>query len=268
MLFNLLDLVIKSNQYDIEVLLVRSGPLESKYRQLSNVQVLKPVNYGNEKNLHSRALNFLRYQKKLKSLKFNSGEYDIIFSNTIANGRILDSVYKGKKIITYVHELESVIKYFERNGDSQFSFELSTSFCVPSSAVMHNLVKNHGINLNKISHLHYFFPLRNVCHFDNGNEVEIFKKKYDIPQDSFMVLGMGVATFRKGFDLFMEISGKFNISDKISFVWIGDFVDDEMRSKYKASGSKVVVTGYLPNKLENFIPFDLFLLIPVRILIH
>jgi glycosyltransferase involved in cell wall biosynthesis len=260
LLLNLIRLLFGSGKYETQLVLGRAGPLLGQYRESVTVYVLKPADYGNENNFVRKVFNYLTYKYRLRAIRKVVRNADIIFSNTVANGRILKEIAGGKKVLLYVHELSSVIESFNKNKDAELSFKISDKIIVPSTAVKNALIDHYKLSEQKISFLPYYFPIT-MLKSDKTNARRSFCEKYKIPFNNFLVVGMGAATHRKGFDMFMDVASSVAlISNEISFIWIGDFIDSKMREEFLRSDKKVHVTGYLPHKPENLLPFDLFLL--------
>jgi len=259
LLLNLLQVLSERDDVESKVILVKGGALKSKYEELFHAEILKSIDYGNETSFFRRIGNYLRYQKKVIELRKASRQFDLVFSNTIANGRLLKKAFANHKIITYVHELSSVIQYFDRLGDSTFSLKLSSAFAVPSSAVSINLKNNFNIPENRLFKLSYYFPSPQLKR-TKSEARKLFLKEHGLNEATFLVVGMGVATKRKGFDIFKDVASKFIQDSNIRFVWIGDFIEDESRQELPGLPNNLILTGFLPHNPENLLPFDVFLL--------
>lgn len=264
LLLNLLRL-LKKNGFNFSVVLKRSGELDGDFLEVSKIFILKPKSYQTSKFFLSKVVDYFFYRIRLISIIKEIKNADIVFSNTITNGRFLKQISSIKKpILTYVHELESVIQYYNRTGDSDLSFGLSSAFCSPSSFVTQNLL-NHGISGKRTFPLNYYFPSQKaeltVSKLEKQKE---FFEKHNIPFDKFYVAGMGTATFRKGIDLFIDACAVTTRADpNIHFVWLGDFIDEEERilmshkiRELAISETEFTLTGFIPNNSYNLLPFD------------
>lgn len=261
LLLNLIGL-LKEKGFEISILLMRGGKLEDKFRELGKTIVLKPANYHKNISFISRIFQYLHYRGNKRKLLKDLPDFDVVFSNTVTNGEILKLFRRtGKPVLTYVHELESVIRQFEKKAE--LTFRYSNLFLCPSGAVSANLEKNHGIPASRIRSLPYYFP-----RYERTGTGKIdFFKRYNIPTSKLYVAGMGTATRRKGFDLFVEICKKVVKSDDhYFFIWIGDFADQEMRDWFereRGNGSldgHFAITGELSHDLHNLSPWDIFFL--------
>lgn len=268
LLLNLLSLLSKKNFFDIQVVLGRGGILEKEFLKYGNVTILKSKNYSRQTSFFLRSINFLIYKTGLFLLNLKLKKADIIFSNTIVNGKVLKHISKrGVTIITYVHELESIIQEFHE--DANLTFQFSDLYISPSKAVAENLISRHSVLPENISFLNYYFPIPGD-HFQKMSKMdakEKFKKYLQFSENKFYVVGMGVGSFRKGIDLFIEAAQITNeVEENIHFVWIGELVEEKMKSEilnkiatYQLQNT-VTITGQLPYSLNNLLPFDLFVL--------
>jgi glycosyltransferase involved in cell wall biosynthesis len=263
LLMNLLRLLKERNLFDFEILLVRGGPLEKDFKSLAKTDVLKSKSYATEKRFFYRAKNYILYLWKVRKWRKYAKNFDLIFSNTITNGRLLSKINARRlPVIVYVHELESGIHTYL--PDAHLSLRFADKIAVPSEAVARNLVQNHSVSKGKIFNLNYFFPFTAVQQAKDKARFEIMKQ-YSV-NGKFLIASMGTATHRKGFDLFMEVCNLLKRDPEIFFFWIGDFVDQKMKSKFKeyiernGLSTRIIVTGFIPYSFSNLLPFDLFLL--------
>jgi glycosyltransferase involved in cell wall biosynthesis len=269
LLLNLVKLLRKHGICECLFILKRGGTLDHLFIQQASTIVLKPSDYQVSKSFPGKVLDFLSYKKRLRSLQKILGRFDIIVSNTVANGQLLSVLAKCRKpIITYVHELESAMLLCDRLGDTSMTLKYSNAFFSPTAAVTDNLISNHNITPSIIYPLNYHFEA-------SGPEILQFKEekrssfleKYGIPAGKFYVVGMGSANLRKGIDMFVEICEKTIAMDKdVHFVWIGDFLDTETKTniEQKVENRRLVdhltITGFIANSTDNLLPFDIFAL--------
>ncbi len=266
LLVNLLELVKKYDLFHFEILLYRGGPLENEFKKLGKTDVLKEKEYSLDKKIFKRFKNYVRYRIKLKKWKSKIKNFDLVFSNTITNGRLLKSFAKRQlPVICYIHELESIIQEYRNNAF--LTFQIANVLAVPSHHVKDNLRLKHSFPKQKIFRLDYFFPINPVEKpLSKQDAKKLFLEKYNLAEDKFYVVSMGTATLRKGIDFFMEVCEECKTNKEIFFVWIGDFVDNVTKEKTtkkiddSSMNKNFLLTGYLPYSSFNLLPFDLFLL--------
>lgn len=268
LLFNLFALLKEKSACSIEFAILRDGPLTPMYKALFPVLILKSSTYGKEINLLHKAYNFINNKIQLVRLALRIFNCDFIFSNTVVNGKVirLFSLF-GKPVITYVHELESVIDTYLLLGDAVYSIASSDVFAYPSNKVRSLLLHKYSISPKKLLPLSYYFPFKNSSTIpDFSMNINIWEK-YGIAKSDFVVGGMGFASERKGTDLFVDV---FNLvyskNQDIKFCWIGDFENDEFKRMVHgkipndALGKNIIFTGPLLNSFSNYTAMDLFFL--------
>ncbi len=267
MLLHTIQGIRENTSWKIHILLHRGGPLENSFTALGPVTILKPGTYSREKNLLKKVGMRAGMSIKKVLLHLEKTPYDFIFNNTIANGSLLN-VFAQKRIpiITYVHELESVIQVFSKNGEAQKTFRYTNYYLSPSTLVKENLVSKHAIPENKISILPYYFPGYDQHTIPDKADSQLqFLKKYQLPGNKFLVFAMGTANLRKGIDYFIEIA-KLVAHPGIHFVWIGSFTDKTLEKTIQEKiaayqlGTHITIIEDMPFDKYNLLPADIFLL--------
>jgi glycosyltransferase involved in cell wall biosynthesis len=270
LLLNLLRLFKKRDYCNIQILLFRGGQLEDEFRKIGSTFILKSQDYKKEKSIFIRGINYFNYRFRKYKFFVLSRNVDLIISNTLTNGTLVKSFSSLKiPIVTYVHELGSVLKQYNNKRELTWAIHYSDLFACPSKAVAKNLLTDYQVPKDKIAILNYFFPQESYIHFYTNKSIfqSKFFQKFNIPEGKFYLVGMGLAGYRKGIDLFVEIANLVCLADKdIHFTWIGDFEDETMHhlitSKIRDYGleSSITLTGQLSHTVSNLCPFDLFLL--------
>lgn len=262
------------DQHNFKIVLKRGGDLEAQFSSIANTIILKHKNYSVEKNFVKKVIDRLVYFFKQMSLVFLYLKADVIFSNTVCNGRLLNrfKIFQ-KPVFTYVHELESMLQYFDQWKDTSYSLKLASKIFYPSNAVQNNLIKNHQVSINKTAYLPYYFPHQNF-EFDFNDKLKhrkVFLQQWSIPDDAFLVVGMGMVSERKGTNHFIEVAKQvIQKSTNIYFIWVGDFSDEDFAQQIKNDFFEnrelpnIIFTGKLPYSTNNLLPFDLFFLSSVE----
>ena len=265
LLINLLKLIKQKELYDFEILLYRGGTLEKDFKELAPTSTLKGCNYATTKNMASRFINYIGYRLKLKKWSKKVKQFDLVFSNTITNGKVLKALsHEGIPVISYVHELQSVINQYW--DDAYLTLQLSDVIAVPSSVVGNTLKLEYSVSEKKLSRLDYFFPINRglLSSITKQEARQKFLNKFQLSKEVFYVVSMGTATYRKGIDLFLEICEELKSDLELFFVWMGDFVEEDTKrnvlSDCGALPDNLLITGFLPHSFTNLLPFDLFCL--------
>lgn len=268
LLLNLLQCL--QNHFQFTIVLKRGGDLEKNFKQFGTTYLLKHKNYSNETNILKKIYDRIIYFFKQLQIIIPYLQCNVVLSNTVCNGRLLKRFsVVGKPILLYVHELESMIQYFNEFKDSEFSLKLAQVIFYPSNAVQNNLIQQHKVEFSKTTFLPYYFPKEIFDH--SSNEKLFYRKKfleqYSIPEQAFLVVGMGMVSERKGTQHFIDVASEaIQLNSNIYFVWIGDFNQDSyaqnIKSKFfdNTKNKQVIFTGKLPYASTNLLAFDLFFL--------
>ncbi len=230
----------------------------SKFSDLApTISLTKETN----NRLIARILNEIRlcplFLKIFLRIKYR--ECDLIYSNTITNGRLYPLLkYLNCPILTHVHELQYTI---EMNGKDNLKNILANTsrFIAVSQTVKSNLEKNNGVDPIKINLVHEFVPTS--LHFEKQKEKTLKTGR------SFVVGASGTVSLRKGTDIFITIATKIikeNSDKNIEFVWIGKIDTDEciLLDDVRKLGleDKIHFYGEQVNPITFYNDFDIFIL--------
>ena len=92
-----------------------------------------------------------------------------------------------------------------------------------------NALKNYKINVNKITYIPNFVSESNFYNYKKFT-INNIKKKFDIPLEKFVVLGVGQVQTRKGILDFIEVAKSLPL---IEFIWAGGFSFGSITDGYK-----------------------------------
>lgn len=92
-----------------------------------------------------------------------------------------------------------------------------------------DVLKSYKVDPNKVTYIPNFVSEKNFYKFDD-KKIQAMKKKYDIPQDKFVVLGVGQVQTRKGILDFIEVA---NALPDVQFIWAGGFSFGAITEGYK-----------------------------------
>lgn len=268
----LLDIVknLKNHNYEIMFVLGKSGKILEEYQKIAPTELwnLDTSEYPIVKKLLYRIKRLGQSPNHIVLKKIKEYNPDLIFNNTIVNGEILEMIMGGKnyRVLSMIHEMESVIKMFNRNGNSDKVLKFSNYFIVPSDAVKNNLILNHQVAPNKIKTIHGFVNPINK-EILSKNKIEI-QQELNIKETDFVVSMCGNLIYRKGFDFFIELASivhKNGHSD-IKFVWVGGKKNSgtyfEIKEEIRKRGLSecVTVVHETPEILSYYSCFDIFFL--------
>jgi glycosyltransferase involved in cell wall biosynthesis len=169
-------------------------------------------------NTIKKQIRISAYESGLEKVLANT---DVLVSNTITNGGLLEHIvkYYNGPIISYIHELEMGAGYFTTAEQVESVLRLSNHFFVPSESVKHFLMQHYAVPAANISKLSYYIP----CDKDTGLHIVKANGIKGIAK-SFVVGGMGTPDWRKSPDLFVLVAKKFfeqNKAADVKFIWKG-----------------------------------------------
>lgn len=99
-------------------------------------------------------------------------------------------------------------------------FYRSADYCIVVNPIFIDKLVAHGIQRERIMYIPNFVSKDEFNVIERHSDVEDIRRKYKIPTDKFMVMGVGQVQTRKGVLDFVEIAKQH--PDK-SFVWAGGF---------------------------------------------
>ncbi|MDR7208962.1 glycosyltransferase family 4 protein [Flavobacterium piscis] len=208
LLLNLAKLILNFNEHEVTFLLKNGGVLETDFSSIAPTYFLK------NKQKRSRLSFLFRIKKSIIENHLFLNSFDLIISNTITNGDILEIIkktYQGK-IISYIHELEIASKTFSNEQNILKLIQNSTRFWVPSSIVNNYLKDKLKIDQHNIFTMPYHIP-------NYSSEIKLKKIKKE-----FIVGGCGTTDWRKGADLLIVIAKQLFLKYpdvSIVFRWAG-----------------------------------------------
>jgi glycosyltransferase involved in cell wall biosynthesis len=218
LLFNFIKWLVNNKSEDFEIILlaVNDGPLINEFKKLVPVKL-----YNIKSKTKLKYLNMvLDKRHKRKVIRdLNSIKWNLIFSNTIVNGKQIELLKKASiPILSYIHELEFSICDYKKRGMVEGTLKHSDYFICGSHMVKNNLIYKHDIESSKTSVVNSFAELK--FNSKNVKIAEELKIELSIPSDALVVGMMGKLNWRKGADFFVKTASKL-ASNNIFFLWIG-----------------------------------------------
>ena len=270
LLLNLFNLLIQQEKVSVQFVIRRDGPLVPEYAKIAPVTVLKSTDYGRENNKAGKIINFFSNKLQLAKVLVKATSCDVLFCNTIVNGKLLRWFYLHKKpVITYVHELEHVINLYIKQKDATLPLKKSDIIAYPAEVTKNILTNQYKVDLSKLAKLSYYLPFTREK-FDPATAEKKntdFRSKFRISDNEFLIGSMGVVSNRKGIDLFIDVCEKVvSVKNMVKFCWIGKFESIEQETTIRKLvsernlGNNIIFTGPLPHDFYNLSPFDIFFL--------
>ena len=275
-LLHLITWIKKNTNLQFEILLLDGGSLTSSFESLSKVyfwqnrkSISKIFIFSIFYRIYQKVLNkifgFNFYQKRVAS-KIKRLDFDLIYCNTIASSHIIP-IFKNKevKIVSHIHELSWLIDTHYKNEVSHNSNSLVDLFIAVSSATQNNLM-SYNIPKSKIKLVYEFVPVLEMSQPTiNYNEIN---EVLQIDKESFLIGGSGKMQWRKGSDLFFQLSWliqKKMPNANIHFLWVGATNHEDIQwyyyeTKLQCLNINVHFSGQQSKPHNYFQLFDLFAL--------
>lgn len=178
-------------------------------------------------------------------------QYDLIYSNTIANGILVASMFNDDiPLITHCHEMNYWMNKLE--NEMIYTISRTTEFIACSNPSANCLVKR-GIDSNNIQVIPE--PFIKASSTTSSLNRHNLRAELGIPDDSFVVLSGGEDPWRKGKDLFVQLAILLNnIKDKrFDLIWLGDHTDAEFEYWLAASADYANISEFIhwPGLVRN-----------------
>jgi len=201
---------IYSRQFgmDVTILLKEEGPLVPDYQEVCTTVLLNKLG---ESNLEGWA----RHQG-----------FDIAIYNTSVTGNLVPALKRaGAKVTMLIHELPNLIESYDLAPNMQIVAEQCDFAIFPSTIVQDgfNHYTSDATVEQKIHPQGIYMPID----YSHAARNEI-RGELGIPTDAKVVLNVGFADLRKGFDIFLQIARQMIVErPDVHFVWAGA-IEQEM----------------------------------------
>lgn len=182
------------------------------------------------------------FPKWLQVLPFKTQHWDVIYSNTIMNGWLVDQIRRSKTpVITHVHELEY---WIQRGGEENWRrvSQQTSLFIAASQATADNLLQNRGVPQHKLRVIPEFITVPE--HIPDRQQT---RTELGIGQSDFVLVGGGYEDWRKGKDLFVQLAIQISrlCNRPCHFVWVGNPGDTETRYWLQHDATKAGISSKL-----------------------
>ena len=268
LLLRFLRLLKENQNFKFSILLKEGGIIEHEFTEIAETYFWKrPKSFGKRSllsKLYKRITNKDYHKIKLLEM-LKSKNFDLIVSNTIANGDILPILKSSLNvpIKTYVHELEMGIQQYTKPEYFENVKKISSSFIACAESVKENLIENYQVDATLIKVLPSLLPESVLNYEANKLSNEKLRNHYNIPLNAFLVGGMGTVDLRKGVDIFLQVAHKLKSNEEIFFLWVGgqekeiDYKNFQI-DKNRLELNNIIFQTSVENPLDYMSIFDLF----------
>jgi glycosyltransferase involved in cell wall biosynthesis len=272
-LLRLIQFLDSSKKYKFFILFNNSGELLQDFQNHGKTMVLSDLN--SKKNwstkLFIRFFPLYKLRNILCRLRIRFFQPDIVISNTITNSDLIPFINQLNKlnVITIVHEMKSWIRQAEKLKffDVSKSISITSHFIAVSNSVKKNLLSEFQISESDITMIYnnnIDFKTQTI----SKNEMLKWKKKNNIPENSFIVGSCGSLIWRKGPDIFISILKRFKYkfpNQKIFFLWQGGnekssfFIDIENEINQLSLAKHISVLPFSKNTHFFYNAIDIYI---------
>ncbi len=267
LLMRFLKLLKNHPDFKFSILLKEGGVIEKEFEEIATTYYWEDKNAKSQKAILNKIANKIfnknSYQINLLE-RLSEQKFDLIVSNTITNGELLDILfYLNVPVTSYVHELEMGIQQYTTPQSFQHTLNFTKSYIACAESVKENLIKNHNIDATKIKVLPSLLPESALSFESSQSKILALKNKYNIPENAFLIGGMGTVDLRKGVDGFLKVAYQLKNHPDIYFLWVGGqnteieykiFQIDKERLGLK----NVIFQTSIENPLDFMDAFDVF----------
>jgi len=223
LLLNILRCLRSQLPHDFVLVLGKDGPLRPQFEELAKIVIYSNITVrgrlaGNLKRL--RLLNSYNKRTCEKALSFENVE--VIFSNTIVNGELVEEIANLNKarVITYVHELAYIIQTFNP-ATIRKALTQTSLFLAGSNAVRQNLI-SLGVANEQVQVVPSSIPVAAITEKLANIDIDSVRDFLHLQPHEQLVVAVGTADWRKGNDLFMQMAFRLAQNQpQVRCAWVG-----------------------------------------------
>jgi glycosyltransferase involved in cell wall biosynthesis len=233
---------------EIEFLLLAGGALEADYSAVAPLTIVKDRNA------------LIARMKDISARQFSAA-----LVNTSAAGEAsLLLAAQGVSSVLLIHELPRLLREKGLEGSARSGIASAKHVVFASSFVCERVIESLGLPVSEKLMIRAQGSYKQMIH--SASEAETLRKEFGLEPHSRLVLGVGYADMRKGFDLFLQIWRHFRSArPSVHFCWVGgidpslkEWLADEMAEAIAAGTLHMV--GYRSDVAAFFSAADALLL--------
>lgn len=206
--------------------------------------------------------NLARRAEKAKLRRFATGSRPgLIYLNGFAktNFRLIELLDLKAPVLTHVHDLRTMF-HGQAGPVTPRIISATRHFIACSDAVRRYLIAEHQVPPSRVDTVHEFIPVNAIRAQRTRQEI---LNVLSLPPNSMLVVGSGLAGWRKGSDLFIQLARIVCLQrPNACFAWVGGGAINELEHDARLSGlsEKIRFTGEVSNPVDYFAVADLFVL--------
>ncbi|MFD1872260.1 glycosyltransferase family 4 protein [Hymenobacter bucti] len=223
LLLNILRHLREQLSYDFVVVLGKDGPIRPQFEQVAQVVTYPALLASGHFAGGLQRLGVLdRYNKSQYQKAFAFKDVEVIFSNTIVNGELVDKIRSvcQARVITYVHELAYIIQTFDP-AIIQKTLQQTSLFLAGSTAVQRQLI-SMNVAPERVQVVPSSIPVASIAEDLAAIETDSVRFALKLAVHEQLVVAVGTADWRKGNDLFMQMAAQVALNQPhVHFAWVG-----------------------------------------------
>lgn len=220
--------------YAVHVVIFGDGPLLSAFRQVATVHELFDAD---QRGTKAQAL--------ARNLADAGAKTAIC--NTTVTGYFAETLSKaGLKVVSLIHELPQIIRDYKLEGHAEAIARSASHVVFAAPTVAEGFAEFAPIDPDRkvIRPQGAYKRNRHRARLMEPDLVSDLRRKLNLPLTPRIVVGVGYADSRKGFDLFLDLAEQLGDPDSLVFLWLGHFRDDFVR-QYSTKISRLTSQGTL-----------------------
>ena len=245
LLANMIKEFLKQNN-EIVLIVKHGGSLLEQYKELVPTFI---IDSDNKIEYYIKKLNQIGYQSAIL--------------NTVLSANFLPILNKYNFYsISLVHELPGLISYLNAENFVENIADFADFVVFPSSYVCEKFEEIAPVIGKKLIQAQGLYNTYES--FDNARARQALEERYNIPKDNNIILNVGAAEKRKGFDLFFEVSQKLK-NENYTFIWVG-LIKEDIKNEYLEKAcheDNIILTGFISDRdeiMSYYAACDLFFL--------
>jgi glycosyltransferase involved in cell wall biosynthesis len=255
LVLNILKFLKSIFHYKIELIILGTGPLLSKYSEYANIHCLEI----NDKE--SIKINNLFSNLKTRG-------FDKAIVNTTVSGVLIPFLKKaGIQTITLVHEMPQLLSDYNLKEQASNIARDSDHIVFPAKQVKDGFEQFLGRSLNKSIIRPQGLYMKNILCEEKNKQFykDQVRKEFSIPLTSKIIMCSGYADSRKGFDLFIDICKKLiDENSNVYALWVGHgdqkAINKALENIQEIQLKNFIFTGRVEEPQRFYLAADVFAL--------
>ncbi len=210
LLLNMATIYVQQFGMEVVVVLKEGGPLLADYQRIAPTHVLSKMGKNGLRQLLDRH------------------RFSVAICNTSVTGDLIPELRKsGIRVVSLIHEMPNLIRDYKLESHIQTIAESANTIVYPADVVKLGFESF----TESVSAAQVIRPQGSYTTINYSSDARAeLRAHLSIGESEKIVLGVGYADLRKGFDLFMETARRVTqVNPQIHFLWVGALSADMQR---------------------------------------